>query len=140
MKKYLGLAMVFALVVSVGPALAGESFHALSPLPDAQLATLTPLPDAQLATIEGTDKDGYKARHGKYDHKYDKYDHKYDYKYDHKYDYKYDKKHGDKKHGKDDVEVCIACFNIATVTQINVAVGSAFVDQLNAASVDQEIN
>jgi hypothetical protein len=54
MRTYLGLAMVFALVVSVGPALAGESFHALSPLPEAQLAALTLLPDAQLAIIEGT--------------------------------------------------------------------------------------
>jgi hypothetical protein len=108
MRKYLGLAIVFAFVVSVGPALAGESFYALSPLPDAQLATLSPLPDAQLATIEGTDKDGHKSK------KYGKYD--------------------------GDVEVCIACFNIATVTQINVAVNSKDVDQLNAASVEQEIN
>ncbi len=55
MKKYLGLAMVFALVVSVVPALAGESFHALSPLPAVEQAALTPLDDAQLATIEGGD-------------------------------------------------------------------------------------
>jgi hypothetical protein len=106
MKKYLGLAMVFALVVSVSPALAGESFHALTPLPEAQLAALTPLPDAQLAIIEGTDKDGDKS----------------------------------KKRGRDDVEICIVCLNISTVTQTNVAVGSAFVTQVNAASVDQEIN
>ena len=50
MRKQLRLAMVFALVVSVVPALAGESFHALSRLP-----ALAPLPDAQLATIEGGD-------------------------------------------------------------------------------------
>jgi hypothetical protein len=54
MRKYIGLAMVFALVVSVVPALAGESFHALSQLPALEQAALTPLPDAQLATIEGT--------------------------------------------------------------------------------------
>jgi hypothetical protein len=56
MKKYLGLAIVVALVVSVVPALAGdgESFHALSRLPAGEQAALTPLPDAQLATIEGT--------------------------------------------------------------------------------------
>jgi hypothetical protein len=106
MRKYLGLAMVFALVVSVGPALAGESFHALSQLPAVEQTALTPLPDAQLAIIEGTDKDGHKKS---------------------------------KKHSSDDVEVCIACFNIATVTQVNVAVGD-YIDQLNAASVDQEIN
>ncbi len=108
MKKYLGLAMVFALVVAVGPALAGESFHALSPLPEAQLAALTPLPDAQLATIEGTDRDGHKGHKGK-------------------------------KHSSD-VEVCIVCLNISTVTQTNVAVGSAFVDQENLAVTVQEIN
>jgi hypothetical protein len=105
MRKYLGLAIVFAFVMSVGPALAGESFYALSPLPDAHLATLTPLPDAQLATIEGTDKNGHKSK-------------------------RYD----------GDVEVCITCLNIATVTQINVAIDSKDVTQVNAASVDQEIN
>ena len=54
MRKYLGIAAVCALVVSVVPALAGESFHALSRLPAGEQAALTPLPDAQLATIEGT--------------------------------------------------------------------------------------
>ena len=92
MRKYIGLAVVFALVVSVVPALAGESFHALSQLP-AQ-AALTPLPDAQLATIEGTGED---------------------------------------------VDVCIACFNISTVTQTNVAVHSKDVTQVNAAVVDQQV-
>ncbi|MDQ3930722.1 MAG: hypothetical protein M3328_16445 [Chloroflexota bacterium] len=112
MKQYLGLAMVFALVVSVVPALAGESFHAFSQLPALEQAALTPLPDAQLATIEGTDKDGYKVRdHGKMDG----------------------------KKGHDDVDICIACFNIATITQVNVAVGD-YNFQLNAASVDQDIN
>ena len=59
MRKYLGLALVVALVVSVVPALAGdgESFHALSRLPAGGQAALTPLPDAQLATIEGTGDD-----------------------------------------------------------------------------------
>jgi hypothetical protein len=57
MKKYLGLALVVALVVSVVPALAGESFHALSRLPAGEQAALTPLPDAQLASIEGTGDD-----------------------------------------------------------------------------------
>ena len=41
--------MVVALLVSVAPVLAGESFHALRQLP----ASLTPLDDAQLATVEG---------------------------------------------------------------------------------------
>ncbi|MDQ3930723.1 MAG: hypothetical protein M3328_16450, partial [Chloroflexota bacterium] len=39
----------------VVPALAGESFHAFSQLPALEQAALTPLPDAQLATIEGTE-------------------------------------------------------------------------------------
>jgi hypothetical protein len=106
MRKYLGLAIVFALVVAVGPALAGESFHALSQLPAVEQTALTPLPDAQLAIIEGTDKDGYKKS---------------------------------KKHSSDDVEVCIVCLNISTVTQSNAAVGN-FNTQVNAAVVDQEIN
>ena len=128
MKQYLGLAMVFALVVSVGPALAGESFHALSPLPEAQLAALSPLDDAQLATIEGTDKYGHKDRKKDFDKKdFDKKD--------------FDKKDFGKKDRKkgDDIEVCIACFNIATVTQVNVAVDD-YLNQLNAAAVSQQIN
>ncbi len=126
MKQYLGLAMVFALVVSVVPALAGESFHALSPLPAVEQAALTPLDDAQLATIEGTDKDGHKDFHK--DHK--------DFHKDRKKD---DVSKHDRKKGKDDVEVCIACLNIATVTQVNVAVDD-YVRQLNAAAVEQAIN
>jgi hypothetical protein len=96
MRKYLGLAIVVALVVSVVPALAGdgESFHALSRLPAGEQAALTPLPDAQLATIEGTGSE---------------------------------------------VEVCIICLNVATVTQVNVAVDD-YVRQLNAAAVEQAIN
>lgn len=94
MRKYLGLAIVVALVVSVVPALAGESFHALSRLPAGEQAALTPLPDAQLATIEGTGGE---------------------------------------------VEVCIVCLNIATVTQVNVNYGD-YVKQVNDAVVVQEIN
>lgn len=94
MRKYLGLAIVVALVVSVVPALAGESFHALSRLPAGEQAALTPLPDAQLATIEGTGGE---------------------------------------------VEVCIVCLNIATVTQVNVNYGD-YVKQVNEAVVVQEIN
>jgi hypothetical protein len=49
MTRLIGAVMVVALLVSVAPALAGDSFHALSRLP----AGLTPLDDAQLATVEG---------------------------------------------------------------------------------------
>jgi hypothetical protein len=49
MKRWISAVMVVALLVSVAPVLAGESFHALRQLP----ASLTPLDDAQLATVEG---------------------------------------------------------------------------------------
>jgi hypothetical protein len=49
MTRLIGAVMVVALLVSVAPALAGDSFHALSRLP----AGLTPLDDAQLAAVEG---------------------------------------------------------------------------------------
>jgi hypothetical protein len=49
MKRLIGAVMVVAVLVSVAPALAGDSFHALSRLP----AGLTPLDDAQLAAVEG---------------------------------------------------------------------------------------
>jgi hypothetical protein len=49
MTRLIGTVMAVALLVSVAPALAGDSFHALSRLP----AGLTPLDDAQLAAVEG---------------------------------------------------------------------------------------
>ena len=49
MTRLISALMAVALLVSVTPVLAGDSFHALSRLP----ADLTPLDDAQLATVEG---------------------------------------------------------------------------------------
>jgi hypothetical protein len=49
MTRLIGTVMAVALLVSVAPALAGDSFQALSRLP----AGLSPLGDAQLATVEG---------------------------------------------------------------------------------------
>jgi hypothetical protein len=49
MTRLIGAVMAVALLVSVAPVLAGDSFHALSRLP----AGLTPLDDAQLAAVEG---------------------------------------------------------------------------------------
>jgi hypothetical protein len=49
MTRLIGAVMAVALLVSVAPVLAGDSFQALSRLP----AGLTPLDDAQLATVEG---------------------------------------------------------------------------------------
>ena len=104
MKPCIALTLVLALALAAVPALAGEepgapaavgdTFRALRALPAGEQAALTPLPDAQLATIEGTGSE---------------------------------------------VEVCIVCLNIATVTQVNVAVDD-YVRQLNAAAVDQAIN
>jgi hypothetical protein len=49
MTRLIGTVMAVALLVSVAPAVAGDSFQALSRLP----AGLTPLDDAQLAAVEG---------------------------------------------------------------------------------------
>jgi hypothetical protein len=49
MTRLISALMAVALLVSVAPVLAGDSFHALGRLP----ADLTPLDDAQLATVEG---------------------------------------------------------------------------------------
>ena len=49
MTRLIGAVMAVALLVSVAPVLAGDSFQALSRLP----ADLTPLDNAQLATVEG---------------------------------------------------------------------------------------
>jgi hypothetical protein len=49
MTRLIGTMMAVALLVSVAPALAGDSFYALSRLP----AGLSPLDDAQLAVVEG---------------------------------------------------------------------------------------
>jgi hypothetical protein len=53
MKTAIGIALAFALALSVVPAGAYDSFHALSTLPAVEQASLTPLPDDQLATVEG---------------------------------------------------------------------------------------
>ena len=49
MTRLIGTVMAVALLVSVAPALAEDSFQALSRLP----AGLSPLDDAQLAVVEG---------------------------------------------------------------------------------------
>jgi len=49
MKRLIGAVMAVALLVSVAPVLAGDSFQALSRLP----AGLSQLDDAQLAAVEG---------------------------------------------------------------------------------------
>ena len=49
MTRLIGAVMAIALLVSVAPVVAGDSFHALSRLP----AGLSPLDDAQLAAVEG---------------------------------------------------------------------------------------
>jgi hypothetical protein len=48
MTRLISAVMAVALLVSVAPVLAGDSFYALSRLPDG----LSPLDDAQLATVE----------------------------------------------------------------------------------------
>ena len=49
MKRLIGAVMAVALLVSVAPVVAGDSFQALSRLP----AGLTQLDDAQMAAVEG---------------------------------------------------------------------------------------
>jgi hypothetical protein len=53
MKRLIGAVMAVALLVSVAPVLASDSFHALSRLPATAQASLTPMDEAQLAAIEG---------------------------------------------------------------------------------------
>jgi hypothetical protein len=53
MKPLIGTAIMLTLILSVAPALAGDTFHALSRLPAMAQASLTPMDEAQLATIEG---------------------------------------------------------------------------------------
>jgi hypothetical protein len=53
MTRLIGTVMAVALLVSVAPVLAGDTFHALSRLPATAQASLTPMDEAQLAAIEG---------------------------------------------------------------------------------------
>jgi hypothetical protein len=53
MKIVIGGVLALALMVSVTPATASDTFHALSTLPTLEQASLTPLPDDQLAAVEG---------------------------------------------------------------------------------------
>jgi hypothetical protein len=53
MKTVISVAVALALVLSVVPAIAGDTFRALSSVPVGEQKILTPLSDEQLATIEG---------------------------------------------------------------------------------------
>ena len=53
MKTVISVAVALALVLSVVPAIAGDTFRALSSMPVGEQKFLTPLSDEQLATIEG---------------------------------------------------------------------------------------
>jgi hypothetical protein len=53
MKRLICAALVLALILPVGPVLAGDTFHALTLLPTTAQASLTPMDEAQLATIQG---------------------------------------------------------------------------------------
>ena len=53
MKTVISVAVALALVLSVVPAIAGDTFRALSTMPAGEQEILTPLSDEQLATIEG---------------------------------------------------------------------------------------
>jgi hypothetical protein len=64
MKTVIGVAVALALVLSVIPATAGDTFRALSSMPAGEQELLTPLSDEQLAAVEGAD---YKyGRYGTY--------------------------------------------------------------------------
>jgi hypothetical protein len=53
MKPVIGLVLALALTLSVVPAVASDTFHALSRLPAVEQAGLTPLSDDQLDAVEG---------------------------------------------------------------------------------------
>jgi hypothetical protein len=51
MKGVIGIALAFALVLSIVPGIAGDTSRAFSTMPAATRAGLAPLPDDQLATL-----------------------------------------------------------------------------------------
>jgi hypothetical protein len=53
MKTVISAAVALALVLSVVPAIAGDTFQTFSSMPTGDQELLTPLSDEQLATIEG---------------------------------------------------------------------------------------
>ena len=53
MKTVISVAVALALVLSIVPAFAGDTFRALSSMPAGEQELLTPLNDEQLAAIEG---------------------------------------------------------------------------------------
>jgi hypothetical protein len=55
MKSLIPIVGVFALLLAVAPAMAGDGFHALGQLITKDRAALPPLPDDQLASVEGGD-------------------------------------------------------------------------------------
>lgn len=55
MKTVISVAMMLALMLSVAPVMAGETFEAFSNMTVGEQGILTPLNDEQLATVEGAD-------------------------------------------------------------------------------------
>ena len=53
MKTAVSVAMVLALILSVIPAIASDTFHAFSSIPAVEQVSLTPLSNDQLAAVEG---------------------------------------------------------------------------------------
>jgi hypothetical protein len=53
MKRVSGIVLAFALVLAIVPGIAGDTFHAFSAMPAAQLFSLVPLSDEQLAAVQG---------------------------------------------------------------------------------------
>jgi hypothetical protein len=94
MKAVVSIALALILALSVVPAMAGDTFQALSKMSTDKQTLLTPLADNELAAIEG----------GYFD------------------------------------EICVTCFNIAYVYQLNVADFSFNTYQSNRSYVSQENN
>jgi hypothetical protein len=53
MKGAIGIALAFALMLSIAPGRAEDTFHAFSIMPAAQQSSLAPLLDEQLAAVQG---------------------------------------------------------------------------------------
>ena len=114
MKKFTSIAIAFLLVLSVIPAMAGEQTGSDKEPGQSQAVDQAPVTFQAFNKLSATERQALTPLT--------------------------DKELAAIEGSSVDVDVCVGCVNVAVVIQLNLALFSKDVDQVNAAVVRQEIN
>jgi len=114
MKKFTSIAIAFLLVLSVIPAMAGDQTGSDKELVQSQAVDQAPVTFQAFNKLSATEREALTPLT--------------------------DKELAAVEGSGFDVDVCVGCVNVAVVIQLNLALFSEDVTQLNAAAVSQNIN